>query len=188
MRMHKNQDLVVIFVKTLRKKGEEETPMSVYLEEGRVYIAEKVPVGNGSRIMYRIHLDEQTAEGSSIFVIGKKIDTEAVDFEIEEIEIKDALLMEMHPDDLEKIKELSNGTYVEYTPGKEVVEEEEEEEIIDNQPPLPFFDMNMSERAELMANGIDLDYVKFQLYEIREKSPELFISMVNLIGQVKQKC
>jgi hypothetical protein len=169
------------------------------LDLGSVYIAEKTDhtlLGGSSGIYSVFMADDGT--GDSLKYIVSNLDTN--DAPLDEITVEEALLLNLDDDSLSRVKAFdeikSNHTSdfqsEELDRGEGKVDWDtfvrsliNFDDINDPEPDTDNEDVSEKNIAS-DVDGMDLDYATMIMEKIKASSPDLFISIVNMIYQIKK--
>jgi len=179
---------VLIYIHKLYCSDEHRLLMTC-LDEGRVYRAFKInPKAPTSG--YRIPLVGLDGEIVDNFIMmGDTIDDEGLHFEIKELRPEDLEVLELEEDDIDMVCDFFGFTNFGSAPPPNINEEDVVIPVKTSSPmqtpPEYGLPPKESSISSGLANGVDLNYAKYLLYEIRERNPDVFLSIFNTIVQIK---
>ena len=200
-----------IFVKITRLElisQDMEPPISDLFAEGGYYKAMKYYHDNPDNCTYRIMVEEGSNNHGikSVELFSNKNETEDFVLYFDEIAKEDMIYEDLSLDEVEKmygdlVEDLDLSTEAEKDEGFSI--QAEIQDMIKGLEKMDFEELPkytrpddrefqrkmeyLDAKSKEIAYSIDMNYVKFMLFEIRDASPEMFLSIFNLINQYNKE-
>ena len=185
--MSKVGEPVLIYIVKL-SGSEEHAVLMDYLEEGRVYRAFKIKP-RSAHPGYRIPIfNSSDVIMDNFIMMGDKIKDETLQLEVKEVKPEDLEVLELSDSDIDTVCDFFGFTEMnEDDVPLDIREDDVVVEVKGEGPFMPPPEYKLPDKQGIdLANGVNLNYAKFLLYEIREKNPDIFLSIFNLIVQTNK--
>ena len=192
-----------IFVKIVKIEQHSDAivpPLTSFFKEGSYYKALKYKNHQGDPV-YEIFVDNEIGDNegiTSFHVHTPTQDNKMFSLHFDEIKEEDIINEELSEDDIDRLyNTLTEGVDIDSAIDEEIMEifddrseeekerqaKEKEEKLNRNKIPRMDFPKDME---DAITKNIDMDYVKFLMYELRETHPTMFISMYNMLSYMNK--